>query len=68
MLIFYLLMILLYNHHQLYHYPKLLILLLRTIDKIKPGVVNWKIVDKKANNPFKKTVNCNEVIDASKKI
>ena len=43
------------------------ILLLRTLEKIKPGVVNWKIVDKKANNPFKKTVNCNEVIDASKK-
>ena len=42
-------------------------LMLRTLDKIKPGVVNWKIVDKKPNNPFKKTVNCNEVIDASKK-
>ena len=41
--------------------------MLRTLDKIKPGVVNWKIVDKKPNNPFKKTVNCNEVIDASKK-
>ena len=43
------------------------ILLLRTLDKIKPGCVNWKIVDKKPNNPFKKTTNCNEVIDASKK-
>ena len=32
-----------------------------------PGCVNWKIVDKKPNNPFKKTVNCNEVIEASKK-
>jgi len=26
-----------------------------------------KLSTKKANNPFKKTVNCNEVIDASKK-
>ena len=43
------------------------ILLLRTLDKIKPGCVNWKLVDKKPNNPFKKTTNCNEVIDASKK-
>ena len=39
--------------------------MLRTFDKIKPGVVNWKIIDKKPNNPFKKTVNCNENIDAS---
>ena len=43
------------------------LLLLRTLDKINPGCVNWKIVDKKPNNPFKKTVNCNEVIEASKK-
>ena len=43
------------------------ILLLRTLDKIKPGCVNWKLVDKKPNNPFKKTANCNEVIDASKR-
>ena len=53
--------------NNLYEESKDGILLLRTIEKIKPGVVNWKIVDKKANNPFKKTVNCNEVIDASKK-
>ena len=43
------------------------LLLLRTLEKITPGCVNWKIVDKKPNNPFKKTTNCNEVIDASKK-
>ena len=53
--------------NNLYEESKDGILMLRTLDKIKPGVVNWKIVDKKANNPFKKTVNCNEVIDASKK-
>ena len=53
--------------NNLYEESKDGILLLRTLEKIKPGVVNWKIVDKKANNPFKKTVNCNEVIDASKK-
>ena len=43
------------------------LLLLRTLDRIKPGCVNWKVVDKKPNNPFKKTANCNEVIDASKR-
>ena len=53
--------------NNLYEESKDGILLLRTLEKIKPGVVNWKVVDKKANNPFKKTVNCNEVIDASKK-
>ena len=53
--------------NNLYEESKDGILLLRTLDKIKPGVVNWKIIDKKPNNPFKKTVNCNEVIDASKK-
>ena len=38
------------------------------IDKIKPGTVNWKIVELKAlKNPFKVGVNCQEVIDASKK-
>ena len=53
--------------NNLYEESKDGLLLLRTLEKIKPGCVNWKIVDKKPNNPFKKTVNCNEVIDASKK-
>ena len=53
--------------NNLYEESKDCILLLRNIEKIRPGVINWKIVDKKPNNPFKKTVNCNEVIDASKK-
>ena len=44
------------------------ILLLKMIDKIKPGVVNWKIVElKNLKNPFKVGVNCQEVIDSSKK-
>ena len=53
--------------NNLYEESKDGLIMLRTLDKIKPGVVNWKIVDKKPNNPFKKNVNCNEVIDASKK-
>ena len=44
------------------------ILLLKMIDKIKPGVVNWRIVElKNLKNPFKVGVNCQEVIDSSKK-
>ena len=44
------------------------VLLLRIIDKLKPGVVNWKKVDKKAKNVFTQNINCNEVIDSCKKL
>ena len=43
------------------------ILLLRTIERIRPKLKNWKIIDKKPKNSFKKTVNSNEVIEATKK-
>ena len=39
--------------------------MLQIIDKIKPGIVNWKIVDKKVKNKFSATVNCQEVIDSA---
>ena len=53
--------------NNLYEDTKDGILLLKIIDKINPGVVNWKIVDKKPQNRFLITVNCNEIIDACKK-
>ena len=43
------------------------LLLLKIIDKIKPGTVNWKIVEQTSKNPFKLTVNCNEAVDAAKR-
>ena len=43
--------------NNLYEESKDGIVMLRTLDKIKPGVVNWKTIDKKPNNPFRKTVN-----------
>jgi len=43
------------------------ILLLKMIDKIKPGTVQWKKVELKTRNPFKIGVNCQVVIDASKR-
>lgn len=43
------------------------VLLLKIIDKIQPGSVNWKIVDQKTKNNFKLGVNCQEVIDSCKK-
>ena len=53
--------------NNLYEESKSGILLLKTIDRIKPDVVNWKVVDKKCSNPFKIQVNCQEAVDASKK-
>ncbi len=43
------------------------VLLLKVFDRIKPGSVDWKKVDKTSQNKFKKMVNCNECIDAAKK-
>ena len=43
------------------------ILLLKIIDKIKPGIVEWKKVELKTKNPFKIGVNCQEVINACKR-
>ena len=53
--------------NNLYEESKNGLLLLKTIDKIKPGNINWKVVDKKCSNPFKVQVNCQEAVDASKK-
>ena len=54
--------------NNLYQESRTGILLLKILDKIKPGVVNWKIVEfKNFKNPFKVGVNCQEAIDASKR-
>lgn len=34
------------------------IVILKVLDKLSPGSVNWKTVDKNPNNTFKKGVNC----------
>jgi plastin-1 len=53
--------------NNLYEESRSGVLLLKVIDKVKPGSVNWKKVDETSTNKFKKIVNCNEVVDASKK-
>ena len=53
--------------YNLYEHSRYAILLLKAIDKIKPGTVQWKKVELKTKNPFKISVNCQEVIDASKR-
>ncbi|ETO05861.1 fimbrin [Reticulomyxa filosa] len=40
--------------------------LLKVIDKIEPGTVNWKKVEMKPNNKFKKLSNCNTAISLGK--
>ncbi len=42
-------------------------LLLKVFERIQPGSVDWKKVDKGAKNKFQKIANCNECIDAAKK-
>ena len=53
--------------NNLYEECRSAILLLKMIDKIKPGTVDWKKVELKTKNPFKIGVNCQEVIDSSKR-
>jgi len=38
------------------------LVLLKVMDKIKPGIVDWKGVEKNPNNKFKKVSNCNYVV------
>jgi plastin-1 len=44
------------------------VLLLKVIEKLDKSIVDWKKVDKKANNKFKKGINCGYVIECSKKL
>ena len=44
------------------------LVLLKVIDKIVPGTVNWKTVEKIPNNKFKKGINCGQAIECCKKI
>lgn len=44
------------------------VLLLKVIEKLKPGCVDWKKVDLEPKNKFAKVVNCNEAINACKKV
>ena len=54
--------------NNLYEECRNAILLLKMIDKIKPGTVNWKRVElKDLKSPFKVGVNCQEAIEASKR-
>ena len=53
--------------NNLYEECRSAIILLKMIDTIKPGSVNWKNVELKTKNPFKIGVNCQEVIDSSKR-
>jgi len=52
--------------HNLFSECKDGLLLLRIMDRIQPGSVNWKKVEMKPNNKFKKVSNCNEVIHVGK--
>lgn len=42
------------------------IVLLKVLDRIQPGSVNWKKVEINPNNKFKKINNCNECVNTGK--
>lgn len=42
------------------------LVLLKVIDKLKPGIVNWKVVDQNPKNRFAEAANCNEAIRSCK--
>jgi plastin-1 len=44
------------------------VVVLKVLDKLKPGAVEWKKIDKNPNNTFKKGINCGQVIEISKKL
>ena len=52
----------------LYEESKDGVLLLRVIDKLQPGIVKKKLIQKKPKNVFEQNVNCNEIIDLCKKL
>ena len=52
----------------LYEESKDGVLLLRVIDKLQPGIVKKKLLQKKPKNVFEQNVNCNEIIDLCKKL
>ena len=54
--------------NNLYEESKDGLIFVRVLDRINPEIVNWKKVDKKAKNVFNILNNCNEVIEACKKI
>lgn len=44
-------------------------LLLETLDKVSPGIVNWKIATKPPiKMPFRKVENCNQVVKIGKQL
>lgn len=55
------------NINNLYEESKDGVLLCKVLDKVRPGCVDWKNVDETTKNPFKRGVNCQEVINAAKK-
>jgi len=44
-------------------------ILLQTLDKVSPGIVNWKVSSKPPIKlPFKKVENCNQVVKLGKQL
>jgi len=44
------------------------LVVLKVLDKLQSSSVNWKIIDKKPNNTYKKGINCGEAIKVCQKL
>jgi plastin-1 len=54
--------------NNLYEDVKTGVVILKVCDKLQPGCVNWKTVDKNPNNKFKCGVNCGQITEVCKKL
>lgn len=55
--------------NNLYEEAKDGLLLLSVMDRVQPGLVNWKAVERNpGKNQIKRQVNCQQVIEAAKKL
>lgn len=44
------------------------VVVLKVLDKLKAGIVEWKKIDKNPNNTFKRGINCGQIIEVAKKL
>jgi hypothetical protein len=43
-------------------------IVLKVMDKLKPGIVDFKTVEKNPNNPYKMGINCGKIVEVAKKL
>lgn len=44
------------------------VVVLKVMEKLQPGSVEWKVIDKNPNNTFKRGINCGKILEVAKKL